>query len=93
MNKKAQGISINIVIVAAVALLVLVILSVIFMGRMGTFSATSKDCVAQGGKCFVKTDGCGSGTTPGDNASSPSLIFLGRTGNTAPTISFGLFKN
>ncbi len=68
MNKKAQGISINIVIVAAVALLVLVILSVIFMGRMGTFSATSKDCVAQGGKCFVKTDGCGSGTTPGDNA-------------------------
>jgi hypothetical protein len=35
--KKAQGISLNVIIIAAIALLVLVILSVIFMGRMGIF--------------------------------------------------------
>jgi len=56
MNKKAQGISINVIIIAAIALLVLVILSVIFMGRMGTFGTTSKDCIAQGGQCL---DACG----------------------------------
>ena len=31
MNKKGQGISLNVIIIAAIALLVLVILSVIFM--------------------------------------------------------------
>ncbi len=53
MNKKAQGISINVIIIAAIALLVLVILSVIFMGRMGTFTGGVKDCELSGGKCLV----------------------------------------
>ena len=33
-HKKAQGISLNVIIIAAVALLVLVILSVFFMDKM-----------------------------------------------------------
>lgn len=33
MNKKAQGLSLNVIIIAAIALIVLVILSVIFIGR------------------------------------------------------------
>ncbi len=55
MNKKAQGISLNVIIIAAIALLVLVILSVIFMGRMGTFSDKSQDCTSQGGQCFTQS--------------------------------------
>ena len=51
MNKKAQGISINVIIIAAIALLVLVVLSVIFMGRMGNFSGSTKECMLQGGAC------------------------------------------
>jgi len=51
MNKKAQGISINTIIVAAIALLVLVILSVIFMIRMGVWSVASNDCGKFQGSC------------------------------------------
>ncbi len=38
MNKKAQGISINTIIIAAIALAVLVVLFAIFTGRLGLFS-------------------------------------------------------
>ncbi|HLC66646.1 MAG TPA: hypothetical protein VJK52_03320 [Candidatus Nanoarchaeia archaeon] len=37
MEKKAQGISINTIIIAAIALIVLVVLVAIFTGRMGDF--------------------------------------------------------
>jgi len=51
MMKKAQGISINVIIIAAIALLVLVVLSVIFMGRLGGFGAGVVDCENKGGNC------------------------------------------
>ena len=37
MDKKAQGISINTIIIAAIALIVLVVLVAIFTGRIGLF--------------------------------------------------------
>ena len=40
--RKAQGISINVIIVAAIALLVLVVLSVIFLGKIG--NVAGDDC-------------------------------------------------
>jgi len=36
MKKKAQGLSLNVIIVAAIALIVLIVLWAIFTGRMGT---------------------------------------------------------
>ena len=51
MAKKAQGISMNVIIIAAIALLVLVILSVIFIGRMGRFGTETGSCTSQGGSC------------------------------------------
>lgn len=62
MNKKAQGISMNVIIIAAIALLVLVILSVIFIGRMGRFGEQTGACSQQGGTCY--DGGCPQGTTP-----------------------------
>ncbi len=53
MAKKGQGISINVIIIAAIALLVLVVLSVIFLGRFDVFSRATKDCQGQGGTCVV----------------------------------------
>jgi hypothetical protein len=50
---KGQGISINMIIVAAIALIVLVVLAVIFLGRFGIFSTQSLDCESQGGHCVV----------------------------------------
>jgi len=37
MNKKAQGLSINVIIIVAIALIVLVVLIAIFTGRLGGF--------------------------------------------------------
>ena len=52
MSKKAQGISMNVIIIAAIALLVLVILSVIFIGRMGSFGEETGSCESQAGTCY-----------------------------------------
>ena len=43
MGKKAQGISINTVIIAAIGLAVLVVLFLVFTGRFKLFSAGVKD--------------------------------------------------
>ena len=58
--KKAQGISINVIVVAAIALLVLVVLSVVFLGRFGLFTKQSADCENKGGRCVVGA--CPAGT-------------------------------
>jgi len=52
MSRKAQGMSMNVIIIAAIALLVLVILAVIFIGRMGTTARGIDQCK---GTC-VSTD-------------------------------------
>ncbi len=51
MRKKAQGLSLNVIIIAALALLVLVILAVVFMGRAGMFRRESGGCTTLGGSC------------------------------------------
>ena len=51
-RKRAQGISINVIIIAAIALLVLVVLSVIFLGRIGVFTKATASCEGQGGQCL-----------------------------------------
>ena len=37
MNKKSQGLSINVIIIVAIALIVLVVLIAVFTGRLGNF--------------------------------------------------------
>ncbi|MBN1157562.1 hypothetical protein JXA85_08135 [Candidatus Woesearchaeota archaeon] len=59
MKKKAQGMSVNVIIIAALALLVLVILAVVFLGRMDIFGRQSNSCTSQGGKCM--SSGCEEG--------------------------------
>ncbi len=61
--KKAQGISMNTIIIAAIALLVLVIVSVIFMSRMGWFAQNSNDCRKFNGDCTQGTT-CEKGYSP-----------------------------
>ena len=50
--KKAQGISMNVIIIAAIALLVLVVLAIIFMGRMGLWGEQTTACENKGGMCY-----------------------------------------
>jgi hypothetical protein len=61
MKKKAQNLSMNVIIIAALALLVLVILSVIFMNRSGQFVIDSKKCEASGGVCVNTGQSCPAG--------------------------------
>jgi hypothetical protein len=72
----------NVIVVAALALLILVILAIIFIGRMGkttqgvdqckgTCVATSEDCTAMGTYNKVVSDPCYvSGTKDIDNTNS-----------------------
>ena len=70
--KKSQGLPINIIIIAAIGLVVLVVVLAIFSGRMGILSKSiAGTCDEQGGKCLTKctsnypfrviAKGCGKG--------------------------------
>ena len=55
LNKKAQGMSMNIIVVAAIALIILVVLIVIFVGRTGKFAGSIEECK---GSCVSSIDQC-----------------------------------
>jgi len=65
MDKKAQGISINTIIIAAIALIVLVVLIAIFTGRLGGFgqgvdiATKGTACDTGGGERLPVSTGCG----------------------------------
>ncbi|MBS3098281.1 hypothetical protein J4209_05795 [Candidatus Woesearchaeota archaeon] len=52
MNKKSQGLPINMVILLILALIVLVVLIYIFSGKAGIFSRTTTTCSGKGGVCL-----------------------------------------
>jgi len=56
--KKAQGMSMNVIIIAALAIIVLIILVVVMTGKFNIFGTTMRDCSAQGGDCL---DQCNEG--------------------------------
>ncbi|HME87412.1 MAG TPA: hypothetical protein VKE88_03300 [Candidatus Nanoarchaeia archaeon] len=62
MDKKGVEISMNVIIVAAIGLLVLVILSLMFINKIGIFSRESTNCLTQGGKCAVACGSADDGT-------------------------------
>lgn len=49
--KRKGELSLNIIIIAVIGLLVLVVISVIFMQRMGLFGKGASDCQSKGGTC------------------------------------------
>ena len=61
--KKAQGLSVTTIVIAALAVLVLVVLAVIFTGRAGVFTrVVTVSCEANGGTCAAEGQDCPSGT-------------------------------
>lgn len=57
-KKKAQGISINTIIIAAIALVVLVVLIAIFVSKMGGFTTQLAKCSEKGGECVRDSAAC-----------------------------------
>ena len=56
--KKAQGLSLNTIIIAALVLIVLVVLVIIFSGRMGKFRTDIEGAEEKAGYCIVKGGTC-----------------------------------
>lgn len=48
---KAQSISLNTVVIAALALLVLIVMALVFTGKIKVFGTESRKCSNQGGAC------------------------------------------
>ena len=53
INHKSQGMPVNVIIIAALALIVLVVLAAIFTGKLRIFSTTLESCAAKQGECDV----------------------------------------
>lgn len=53
--KKAQGLSITTIVVAALALIVLVVLTIVFTGSINPFAQRATDCASLGGQCVPKS--------------------------------------
>jgi len=80
--KKAQGLSLNTIIIAALVIMVLVILALVFTGQMGSFGSSSTNCQSKGGICTSEKD-CPEGKMPamftakcdeGEQCCIPSVI-------------------
>lgn len=55
-NRKAQGISLNTIIIAAIALLVLVVLSFLLLSRTNNFAETVADCKSANGEVVMESE-------------------------------------
>ena len=50
-SKKAQGLSLNVIIIAVIAIVVLVVLIIIFTGKTRLFGKATTNCESKGGHC------------------------------------------
>ena len=66
-DRKAQELSLNVIIIAALGLIVLVIVVLIFMRESGESSDTLNSCYTQGGDCVAPVTGSLSGCPPDSN--------------------------
>lgn len=58
-SKKAQGLPINLIIIAVIALIVLIVVLAITTGKLKTFGKGISNCVARGGSCTGTQEGTG----------------------------------
>jgi hypothetical protein len=57
-KKKAQGISLETIVIAAIVIIVLIVLVIVFSGRMGWFRTTADSCT---GDCARTINECKAG--------------------------------
>ncbi len=72
-SKKAQGMSMNVIIVAVIAIVILVVLILIFTGKTKFFSKTTGDCSTKGGQCLSAPCPDGYITHSGGNCQSQQV--------------------
>ena len=57
MHRKAQGLTLDVIVIASLCVIVLVVLILIFSKNSGDFQHQINDCEVKGGKC-VSNDNC-----------------------------------
>ena len=66
-GRRAQGLSLNVIIIAVICIAVLVIILVMLVGRSRIFGEATTDCPSKGGSCEIgegdKGDDCPFGMT------------------------------
>ena len=67
IKRKAQGMSMNVIIIAALAIIVLIILVVIMGGKFKIFGGATRSCETQGGSCSGSLEDLNSITGCPDN--------------------------
>ena len=88
MNKKAQGLSINVIIIVAISLIVLVVLVAVFTGNLGGFTKTvgsttgdsTKICAQQtptAGSLKLQSDCTGRIVTSSDSGTDGKICCIG----------------
>jgi hypothetical protein len=74
-SKKAQGMSINVLIIAALGLVVFIILASVFVSKTKKLSSDLDDCRSKLGSCISK-ENCqtqGGSEAPGTSCKSPEV--------------------
>ena len=66
--KRGQAFSIETVVMATLALITLIVLVLIFTGKLGAFSKQSESCTLKGGNCIPLQEPC---TLPGYDYQCP----------------------
>jgi len=69
-SRKSQGMPINVIIIAALALVVLIVLLAVFTGRIKIFSENLQSCAAKQGQCEAGLS-CSSGKALVTNTNCP----------------------
>ncbi len=75
MEKKGVELSMNVIIIAAIGLLVLVILAVLVINSGGKFQSGTNSCVTQGGTCTASCNGEDLGTMNCDSQKTCCRVF------------------
>jgi len=70
-KKNAQGLSMNMLVMAALALIILVVLITIFTKYIGSSTNAIQSCFTKGGKCKLVTEGCDLEESRFNNAECP----------------------
>lgn len=61
MQRRAQGISVNVIIIAAIALVVMVILVALVINQGGVLNTGSSSCEIDGAECVAQNVDCPQG--------------------------------
>ncbi|MBS3176893.1 hypothetical protein J4457_06685 [Candidatus Woesearchaeota archaeon] len=79
-SQKAQGLPLNVIILAAIGLIVMVVIIMIFYRESGETSATLKSCFTQGGKCVPASGDKSAEDVCVDDVNNPGRVLVGATG-------------